>query len=312
MFRWTRAGTQLRMMTQQPSIPSRYSGVRYSVPPLACDCHMHVFGPPDRYPSAAVRSYTPRQASLDSWWKVARTLGLQRLVVVQPSAYGTDNRCTIDALRELGPLGRGIAQIDTSTTHNMLSDLHTAGIRGVRINAKSAGMRDVDVLRALITDTGRQIEPFGWHVQLHAELALLGEIADSVRQSPVPIVLDHMGGAKAGDHRATLRPLLGLLASGRCWVKLSGAYRVSLQKSGFDDTTPIAKALVRANADQVIWGTDWPHTATHSGKSQPDAQPIEFRSVDDIALLDCLAEAAGNEQTFERILVTNPARLYGF
>src|SRR5271170_5922566 len=151
---------------------SKHASVRYKIPPLACDCHMHVFGALDRYPVATVRSYTPREASLASWRKVARTLGLERVVVVQASVYGADNRCTVDAIGEFGPLARGIAQIDASTTEITLQQLHAAGIRGVRLNPKSVGLRDVAALRSMIRDTLLRIAPLGWHLQMYAELAL--------------------------------------------------------------------------------------------------------------------------------------------
>jgi len=291
---------------------SQTAGVRFAIPRLACDSHMHVFGAPARYPGATVRSYTPQEASLASWRKVARAIGLERVVVVQPSAYGTDNRCLVDALREIGPLGRGIAQIDASTSDTALRSLHAAGVRGVRLNPKSAQVRDAEALRSLLKDTALRIGRFGWHIEIYAELAVVGELADTIRDAPVPVVLDHMGGARVGDTTATLRPLLDLLANGQCWLKLSGADRASRQEMGFEDAIPIAKALVKANPEQVVWGTDWPHTAAHGGTPRTDAPPIAFRSVDYGALLSCLAEAAADEQTFARILAVNPARLYGF
>jgi predicted TIM-barrel fold metal-dependent hydrolase len=285
---------------------------RLTVPPLACDCHMHVFGAPDRYPSAILRSYTPQEASLASWRNLARAVGLERVVVVQPSAYGSDNRCIVDALREIGPLGRGIAQIDALTNDTALENLHAAGIRGVRLNPKSARARDAGAFASLLKDTALRIQRFGWHVEIHAELAMIAEIATTIRDAPVPVVLDHMGGAKVGGPPDALRPLLNLLANGQCWLKLSGADRVSRQQFGFEDAIPIAKAIVKANPDQVVWGTDWPHTATHGGTPRTDAPQIAFRSVDYSALLSCLAEAAGDEPTFVRILAANSARLYGF
>ena len=295
-----------------PELPT-YAGVRYQVPPLACDCHMHVFGRPDQYPLGATRSFTPaREASLAGWRDVATSLGLQRVVVVQPSVYRFDNQCALDALRELGPCARGIAQINAAITDDELRELHDAGIRGVRLNPKSLGLRDAAALCAQIVGISARIAPLGWHIQLHADMALVSALASAIRNAFVPVVLDHMGGARSGDGEAALRPLLELLAAGRCWVKLSGAYRVSNQETGFGDTTPIAKALVATNPEQVVWGTDWPHTAKHAGKVSVDPPPIEYRDVDAAALLDLLAEAAGSEEIFGRILVTNPTRLYGF
>lgn len=294
-----------------PAAPE-HAGPIFTMPPDACDCHMHVFGAPERYALPRLRSYTPQEASLASWRRAAGAVGLRRVVIVQPSVYGADNSCTLDALREIGPLGRGIAQIGPATLQAELAGLHSAGVRGIRLNPKSVGANDAQALRSQIMNVARQIAPLGWHIQIYASLPMLAELAGVIRQVPVPVVLDHMGGARAGDGGAALRPLIELLSVGRCWVKLSGAYRVSRQETGFQDATPIARSLVRANPEQVIWGTDWPHTAEHAGVPRTDAPPIGFRALDLTMLLDRLADAAGNQATFAQILQTNPARLYGF
>lgn len=286
--------------------------VRYRIPPHACDCHMHVFGPPDQYPSAAQRSYTPREAPLSDWRVVAKAIGLERVVLVQPSVYGTDNACIVNALREPGTSARGIAMIDPSTPDVALNELHEAGIRGIRLNPKSVGRHNVEELRARIVHTAERIAPLGWHLQIYADLALVTEVADAIRAASVPVVLDHMGGAKVTDNERALRPLLVLLSSGHCWVKLTGAYRVSDHEKDFSNSTPIARALVKANPERVVWGTDWPHTASHAETTHADAPVIEFRKLDDATLLDLMAEASGDEATFDRILVENPSRLYGF
>ena len=287
-------------------------GVRFRVPPLACDCHMHVFGELALYPPARQRSYTPQAALLPAWRQVAQSLGIERVVVVQASAYGADNRCVVDALLELGPVARGVAQLDETTSSPQLEALHAAGVRGVRLNPKSAGVEDLEGLRVLVRNTAAKVAPYGWHVELHAKLAQICALADTIGQAPAPLVLDHMGGARADEGRAAIRPLLDLLARGRCWAKLSGAYRVSQRESGFEDATPIAKALIEANPDQVVWGTDWPHTRAHGGADGHEPPPIGFRALNQAALLDLLADASGDQATFSRILVANPARLYGF
>ncbi len=294
-----------------PASP-HHVGLRFTIPPHACDCHMHVFGAPDRYALPKMRSYTPQEAPLASWARAAAPVGLQRVVVVQPSVYGADNSCTLDSLRVIGEQGRGIAQIGPSTSDVELAELHKAGVRGIRLNPKSVGATDAQALRVLIANTAQQIASLGWHIQIYAPLALVAEVADAIREAPVPVVLDHMGGAQAGDDDAALRPLVDLLGNGRCWVKLSGSYRVSRQETGFQDATPIARILVRANPEQLVWGTDWPHTAHHLGVPRADAPPIGFRVFDFAELLDCLADAAGDQATFDRILATNPARLYDF
>ena len=287
-------------------------GLGFTMPPDACDCHMHVFGAPGSYALPEVRSYTPREASLASWRRAAEAVGLRRLVIVQPSVYGSDNSCTLNALRAAGAQARGIAQIGPATSDAELASLHAAGVRGIRLNPKSVGANDASALQGLIADAARRIAPLGWHIQIYAPLALATEVAGAIREAPVPVVLDHMGGTRADDGEAALRPLLDLLAAGRCWVKLSGAYRVSRQADGFRDATPIARALIRANPDHCVWGTDWPHTAHHAGTPRTEAPPIEFRALDLADLLERMAEAAEDQATLTQILAANPARLYGF
>ena len=285
---------------------------RFAMPPLACDCHMHVFGGPSDFPLPERRSYSPRAAPLAAWRRMAGETGLQRVVVVQPSVYGADNSCILQALRDIGPAGRGIAQIGAATPDDTLAELHAAGIRGVRLNPKSIGMGDKDALRTLILETGRRIAPFGWHLQIYAGIDMMAEAAKTILQSPVPVVLDHMGGARSDTTPQQLRPVLDLLATGRIWVKLSGAYRVSRADTGFHDATPIARLLVRANPERLVWGSDWPHTASHASKPMRDAPQIEFRSLDPTELLQRLADAAGDDATYTRILAKNPAELYAF
>lgn len=299
-------------MAATPS-PGPGIGVRYPVPPLACDCHMHVFGSPDRFPGAPGRSYTPVAAPLSGWLRSFGALGLQRLVVVQPSAYGADNACTAEAVEEAGrQAARGVGAMDAATPDVALRALHAAGLRGIRLNPKSAGWHDPAALRALIRSTAERIAPLGWHVQLYADLEQVVAVADAIRAVPAPVVLDHMGGARAGEDGSALHALLDLLAAGRCWVKLSGAYRVSRRADGFGDSTPVARALVGANPERLVWGSDWPHTASHAGRPSAAPEPIAFRDIDPAAMLELLAEAAGDEATFRRILVTNPAQLYGW
>jgi predicted TIM-barrel fold metal-dependent hydrolase len=291
---------------------TKVDGVRFKVPAWACDCHMHVFGPLDKYPPASARSYTPIEASLSAWRDAIGVFGMRRTVVVQPSAYGTDNSCLRDALMQLGSLGRGVASIDDTTSDDDLIQLRTNGVVGVRLNPKSVGARDVGALRKLIERTAARVATLGWHVQLYAELELVNELTQTLRALPVPIVLDHMGGALAPFDATMMLPLLSLLAEGNCWIKLSGAYRVSRQTADFSDSTPIARMLVERNADRIVWGSDWPHTAGHLARTSDVPPAIKFRNVDPVNLLDLLADAAGDEEVFGRILQDNPEGLYGF
>ena len=143
----------------------------------------------------------------------------------------------LDALRAIGPQACGIAQIGPAPSDADLAELHRAEVRGVRLNPKSVGADDAQALRSLIADTARRIAPLGWHIQIYASLAMVTDVAGAIRDAPVPVVLDHMGGARAGDDDAAVRAVIELLSEGRCWVKLSGAYRVSRQGTGFEDAT---------------------------------------------------------------------------
>lgn len=286
--------------------------VRSAIPAGATDCHMHIFEP--RYALSPTRTYTPGPAPLDQYRKVAAALQLGRAVVVQPSAYGTDNSCTLDAVAALGASARAVVGIDPGISDDELDRLHGRGARGVRVNAASRGLRDLDEIAGLVAATARRIERLGWHVQLFTDLAVIGHLAERFRTLPVPIVIDHMGLARAtqGLVQNGFASLCDLLASGRCWVKLSGAYRVSDQDSGFADAGAIIRALIDANPDRAVWGTDWPHTGSHGHAQSAAAPPITYRRLDTAALLEQLVACAGDAIVANKILVDNPARLYGF
>ncbi|HXQ50038.1 MAG TPA: amidohydrolase family protein [Stellaceae bacterium] len=294
--------------------PEQLARPNFAVPAGACDCHMHVFGAVETYPPAAHRVYTPTPAPLSQWRAMAAKLGLTRVVMVQPSAYGSDNRAMLDALGAIGPDGRGIAVIDEGMQDAALAALAKGGVRGIRLNVRTHGEHDIGDLRRRFSRAAERIGPLGWHIQIYADLASVAAIADIIRAAPVPVVLDHMGGARAalGIGQDGFRTLLDLLGAGRCWVKVSGAYRVSDQEPGFADATPIARALVQANPERLVWGTDWPHIGSHADAPRQDAPPVIYRDLDTGALMNLFGEAAGDAATRRRILVDNPARLYGF
>jgi predicted TIM-barrel fold metal-dependent hydrolase len=286
--------------------------VTSTIPAGATDCHMHVFEA--RYPPSPSRTYTPGPAPLDHYRKVAAALRLTRAVVVQPSAYGTDNSCTLDAVAAIGASARAVVGTDLNISDEELDRLHKRGARGVRINSASRGLRDVDEIAGLVTATARRIARLGWHVQIFTDLAVIEQMAGHLPALPVPVVIDHMGLAQAaqGPAQRGLGALCDLLASGRGWVKLSGAYRVSTQEGGFADAGAIIRALIDANSDRCIWGTDWPHTGGHGHAQSAQAPPIIYRRLDTAALLEQLVACAGDAAMVRKILVDNPARLYGF
>lgn len=292
---------------------SRHTRPNVRVPKGACDCHMHVFGPLDRYPPAVRRSYTPREASLADYRKMASILGLERIVFVQASAYGADNSCMLDALATAGKNSRGVAVIDETTSDAELLALERAGVRGVRLNAETFGLRSPDEIARQLRRLAQRIGPLGLHLQLFTTLAVIAELASEIGSLGVPVVIDHMGMAKAalGPKQDGFEKLVRLVAEG-CWVKLSGAYRVSSAEPDHADAAPIARALIAASPERVLWGTDWPHTGKHGNASIGGAPVIEYRPLDDGRLLSLLGDWTDDDATLKRILVDNPARLYGF
>src|SRR3954453_18614354 len=195
----------------QPSTP-----VRFAVPAGACDCHTHVFGDPTRFPYAAARTYTPERASIDEMRALHRALHMDRVVIVQPSVYGTDNACTLDAIRQLGAAARGVAVIDERTPPAALAEMHRHGIRGIRINLATAGQTDPGVARARFDSAIEQVRSLNWHVQIYTQLSVIAAMTERVLAAPVPVVFDHFGGARAalGIRQRGFGELVELVKSG--------------------------------------------------------------------------------------------------
>ncbi len=287
---------------------------KITLPPGVTDCHMHIFGSEDIYPLSPARTYTPPPAPLTRYQAMTAAVGIQRSVVVQPSAYGTDNRCTLDATEAMGASARAIVGIDASTCDADLDAMNARGARGVRLNAASRGLRDESRLIALIDATVTRIARLGWHLQIFTDVTMIAKLVGHLGALPIPLVIDHMGLADAarGPDQPEFRALCELLAAGKCWVKLSGAYRVSRREPNFPDASPIIRALIAANSDHLVWGSDWPHTASHGHTPSASAPPLHYRPIDSAALLEQLAECAGDAVTLRKILADNPAKLYGF
>jgi predicted TIM-barrel fold metal-dependent hydrolase len=264
-------------------------------PPLACDCHIHVFGPFARYPLDAARKYTPGAALLESYLKVAATLGTERVVFVQPSVYGLDNACQRDALLALGGRARGVAVIDDTVSDAQLSALDGAGFVGARLNFMRAGA--LESLERIAT----RVKDYGWHVQLHLPGAMIPEIAERLLKLPTEFVIDHFGrvDASMGVGQPAFQALLRLVDSGRCWVKLSGAYYLDRDGPPFTQAAPFARELLRRDPERLVWATNWPH---------PEVSPVP----DNESLLAALSDWVPDEATRHRILVDNPGKLYRF
>jgi 2-pyrone-4,6-dicarboxylate lactonase len=269
----------------------------FKLPAGACDAHCHVFGPGSRFPYAADRRYTPQDAPKEALAALHAHLGLARAVIVQASCHGTDNTAMLDAIAAAPSRMRGVAIVDTGFGERELAVMHAGGVRGVRFNfvRHLGGAPDMDMMRRVV----ERIAPLGWHVVLHMDAPDIAELAPMMRALPVPFLIDHMGRVDAalGSEQPAVRTLLELARLEGCWIKVSGAERISAPP--FDAAMPIASAILSANPDRVLWGTDFPH-------------PNLKHPVDEADLVDLLPRFAKTAEAQRRVLVDNPARLYGF
>jgi D-galactarolactone isomerase len=269
-------------------------------PANACDCHHHIYD--GRFAvSPHWHQGFAAGATVTDYRKLQRRLGTTRSVVVQPSTYGVDNRCLVDALSQLGPASRGVAVVDTEVQEAELRALTEAGVRAVRVNFVSPqtwGTTTPEILAAL----ARRVGPFGWHVQILMTADQIAAQENAIRALPTPVVIDHLGRIPGPDgvRHPGFAAMRRLLDTGRVWVKVTEPYEDSKLGPPYADTSEVARAYVQAAPQRVLWGTDWPHP------TQRDAKP------DDALLLDLLAAWAPAEATRRRILVENPAELFGF
>lgn len=288
--------------------------VSFAVPPGACDCHTHIFGDSARFPFAPTRSYTPEPASVDEVRALHRALHTTRVVIVQPSVYGTNNACTLDAIRQLAPAARGVAVIDDTTPESTLDEMGRAGIRGIRLNLETGGVTDPAVARQRLQRAVERIRHRNWHIQIYTRLSVIEGISALVMEAAVPVVFDHFGGAQAslGIPQAGFAALLNLVRTGNAYVKISAPYLSSTQAPDYPDVEQFAKALVAANPERLLWATNWPHpdSALVPGRKATDIAP--FRRIDDGRVFNQLAVWVPDPAQRKTILVENPARLYGF
>lgn len=301
--------TSVLATASQPVTP-----VNFDVPPDACDCHTHIFGDSARFPFAPRRTYTPERASVDEIRALHRALHTSRVVIVQPSVYGTDNACTLDAIRQLGPSARGVAVIDDKTPESILDEMSRAGVRGIRLNLETGGLTDPVVARQRFQRAVERIRGRNWHIQIYARLRVIEGINDLVMEAAVPVVFDHFGGAQAslGIQQAGFAALLNLVRTGNAYVKISAPYLASTQAPDYPDVAQLAKAFVAANPKRLVWATNWPHPDSSQvpGRKATDIAPP--RRIDDGRVFNQLAVWVPDPAQRKTILVENPARLYGF
>ena len=279
----------------------------FAAPPNACDAHFHVFGLPEKYAYGTDIRYKPPYEPVERYLKLARRLGLVRYVFVQPSAYGFDNSCMLDAMRELDPaIRRGIIDLDENNTSDReLDELDATGVRGIRVNISpirkpEAGL--ADSMRPRIARLAKICVELGWHLDFLTPGWLVSELMPTLHELPVEFSVAHMGLFPAKDYpkQSGFQAFLDLVDDGsaRCFVKLTGIYRFSTAPD-FSDVKPIAQALMARAPEQLIWGSDFPHLSFHD-------------RVGTIQLYNLISEWAPDPGLRKLILADNPARLFGF
>jgi predicted TIM-barrel fold metal-dependent hydrolase len=298
-----------RAKAAQPSTP-----VNFDVPAGACDCHTHIHGDPEKFPFFAGRVYTPEPASPEEMAALHQALHIQRVVIVTPSVYGPDNAATLFGIKARGNDARGVAVIDDKTSEADLDAMNQAGFRGIRLNLATGGVNDPQVGRARFSAAVERMTARGWHVQLYTTLPMISAIKDLVAASPVPAVFDHFGGTDAalGLEQPGFADLVELVRSGKAYVKISGAYRASTHAPDYADVVPFARALIAANPDRIVWGSDWPHPNSVTPPDRKVTEVTPLFQIDDGRLLNQLPVWAPDTAVRAKILVDNPARLYGF
>jgi 2-pyrone-4,6-dicarboxylate lactonase len=285
------------------SLPMRPIGQierpRFVVPRGTCDAHMHVFGPAEMYPHVPKPHYTLPDGKLEHYLALMPVLGIERFVIVQPSFYGTDNSCLLDALNIAGGKARGVVMLDAGVSDSELDRFHAAGVRAVRLDLFKRAREPLPAIQDYVRQSAARVARLGWHLQFYVPGYVVRELIPFLATLEVDFVIDHMGymleedGLKPSDFAA----LLALTRRGRCWLKLSGPYRIAKEK-GYGAVEHLARQIVDAAAGRAIWGSDWPHI--------PNSQR------DTGELLNLLPIWASDAKVRQRILVDNPARLFGF
>lgn len=271
----------------------------FALPPGSTDCHAHLFGPVARYPYAPDRLYSPVESGADDYMHMLDTLGLDRAVLVQGSAQGTDNQILLDAIARQPHRLLGIAVVPADISDADLQALDRGGIRGIRMS----NTLHPAVPLSLVSEFGRRVQPLGWHLQLHlGRVEDLLALRETIERSPVPILLDHMASVTSQDaiDGAGVRAMLELARLPHVWVKIAAYYRRSQAGPPYSDMGPLVRALLQACPDRLVWGSNWPH-------------PVHDREVpDDTDLLNAFGGWVTDPALRARILVDNPQRLFGF
>lgn len=275
----------------------------FEIPHGTIDTHAHIFSTADKYEFSTGRGYTPPPATLESYLHLHKTIGgIERAVLTQPSVYGVDNSCMLDVVDNMGGKFLAVVAVGPTVTDSELEQLHARGARGVRVNLVDKGGNPFDGTRAVQKFTER-IKDMGWHLEVLINVHKFDDLRTSMNNMAVDVSFGHLGYMKTDNSidNPGFQDFLNLLRDGNCWAKLTGTYRITTSTHmPYDDVTPYAQALIDANEDRIVWGTDWPHPA------------VKGNMPNDGALLDQLVDWAPSEALRKKILVDNPESLYGF
>jgi predicted TIM-barrel fold metal-dependent hydrolase len=268
---------------------------RFVVPSKSCDSHFHVFE--KGFPHVAKPLYSFPDATLKQYLRVAEWLGIERMVLVQPTYYGTDNSLLVQTLKKVGPRCRGVVRIEEDISEKALDDYHEVGVRAIRLDLFARASLPTEDLIAYVRRMAFRARPRGWHIQFYTPGTIVRDLLPFLAEFDSTFVIDHMGYMKESDGltQADFDHLVGILAAGNCYIKLSGPYRIAMDRP-LSSVEPIAQALISARPDRLLWGSDWPHL--------PNGQR------DTGELLNLLADWTPNEKVRTQILVDSPARLF--
>jgi predicted TIM-barrel fold metal-dependent hydrolase len=279
--------------------------IGFKVPADAVDCHTHIFGDAAQYPWFSGRGYTPEPASPEEMRKLHRAMHVDRVIIVQPSVYGSDNSATLFGMKAYGGprKARGVAVVDAKTSDRDLQELDRAGVRGLRINSPTISS---EVLQWTIG----KAKVRNWHVQINSRLSTIRDLKSQLADAAVPIVIDHVGAAvpDAGVQQPGFQDLVDLVRSGKAYVKVTHNFMSTSKATMFEDAEVLAKALLAANPERILWGTDWPHPNNASGRKATEISPLT--QIDDGKFFNHCASWL--ELNLKRVLVNNPTSLYGF
>jgi predicted TIM-barrel fold metal-dependent hydrolase len=281
------------------------------MPANACDCHVHIVGPLSKYAMDPNRVYTAGEASVAELRSLRGRLGIGRNVLIQPSFYGTDNSCMLDALGDLGDSARGIAVLSPEVADGELVRLDRHGVTGIRVNLETSAIRDTGAASADLEAFAKRLTDLGWHIQVYAALPVIAQLVQKIADLPVPVVIDHFGApvAAQGVGQPGFAALLDLVRNRKVFVKLSGCYRIS-KVADYADVAPFVRALIEAAPDRLVWASDWPHTGRAKSGSRTEIAP--YQQIDDAKVLGLFAQWCPDVFLRKLILADTPETLYKF